>query len=263
MEQVKNSSIVTTASVEKKRSPSLDASLEEVRILGISEYREAADCLAQAFGTDDVARYFFDTPDMAAYSVEYKWNLHVVIMRYVTAAHCYKGLVTTVGPNYDAVALWMRPGEHMDDILTFFRSGLWRLYYKLSSEGRARYYGEFLPLLHHTKQDVLGNRDNESYYLVYLGTKPSARGKGYARKLIEHGTRLADQRGLPVYLESSAAINVPYYSKLGFELKKQIVLQRSEKAIALDIMVREPSNAIITGTSKLKGGVMTVESSMK
>jgi GNAT superfamily N-acetyltransferase len=82
----------------------------------------------------------------------------------------------------------MPPGKNMDDLWTILRSGMWRLWYKLSSEGKTRFYNEFLPLLHHTKHDVMGDRDDNSYYLVYLGSKPSARGKGYARKLIEHMT---------------------------------------------------------------------------
>jgi GNAT superfamily N-acetyltransferase len=74
----------------------------------------------------------------------------------------------------------------MDDLWTILRSGMWRLWYKLSREGKTRFYDEFLPLLHDTKHDVMGTRDDDSYYLVYLGSKPSARGKGYAKKLIEH-----------------------------------------------------------------------------
>jgi GNAT superfamily N-acetyltransferase len=35
---------------------------------------------------------------------------------------------------------------------------------------------------------VLGERDEKSWYLVYLGTRPSARGKGYARRLVEYVT---------------------------------------------------------------------------
>jgi GNAT superfamily N-acetyltransferase len=73
----------------------------------------------------------------------------------------------------------------MDDWWTILRSGMWRLYYKLSAEGRQRFYSEFLPLMHDTMYDVLGPRAEDCYYLVYLGSKPSARGKGYARKLIE------------------------------------------------------------------------------
>src|SRR5690606_13658224 len=55
----------------------------------------------------------------------------------------------------------------------------------LSAEGRKRYFDELLPLLHRTKQEVMGSRDADCYYLVYLGTKPKARGRGYARKLLE------------------------------------------------------------------------------
>jgi hypothetical protein len=94
-----------TFTLEKKRSLSPESS-EEVRVLGIAEYEQAAQSLAEAFAVDEVARYFIDTDDMAAYSDEYKWKLHVDILRYVTAAHCYKGIVTTIGPDYDAVALW-------------------------------------------------------------------------------------------------------------------------------------------------------------
>ena len=91
--------------LEKKRTLS-PVSAEEVRVLGIGEYEQAAKCLAEAFAVDEVARYFIDPDDMASYSEEYKWKMHCDIIRYITAAHCYKGIVTTIGPDYDAVALW-------------------------------------------------------------------------------------------------------------------------------------------------------------
>ncbi len=83
----------------------------------------------------------------------------------------------------------MPPGKNTDDLWTILRSGMWRLYYKLSAEGKKRFYNEFLPLLHDTKHNIMGERDDDSYYLVYLGSKLSARGKGYARTLIEHMTK--------------------------------------------------------------------------
>jgi len=252
MEQTNNNGTLT---LEKKRSLSPETS-EEARVLGISEYEGAAQCLSEAFAVDEVARYFIDTDDMATYSEEYKWKLHCDIIRYVTAAHCYKGIVTTIGPNYDAVALWMPPGQNMDDWWTILRSGMWRLYYKLSSEGKKRFYSEFLPLLHHTKHEIMGERDDDSYYLVYLGSKPSARGKGYARKLIEHMTSQADLENRATYLESSADINVAYYTKYGFSLKKEICLERGPVPIKLGIMVREPQS--IAGGSKLKEQAVVV-----
>ena len=105
MAPVSTSSSSSTATLEKKCSLSPE-STEEVRVIGIAEYEQAAQSLAEAFAIDEVARYFIDTDDMAAYSEEYKWKMHCDILRYITAAHCYKGIVTTIGPDYDAVALW-------------------------------------------------------------------------------------------------------------------------------------------------------------
>ncbi len=64
----------------------------------------------------------------------------------------------------------MPPGKNMDDLWTIFRSGMWRLWYKLSREGKVRFYDEFLPLLHNTMHNVLGSRDDQCYYHVYLGS---------------------------------------------------------------------------------------------
>lgn len=220
--------------------PSFATSDQDVRVVSVSEYKEAALCLAEAFAEDAVARYFIDVPDREHWTEEAKWTLHLEILEYVTYAHCLKGLVTTVGPNYDAVALWMPPGKSNDDFLTILRSGMWRLNYKLSAEGKRRFFNEFLPLLHDAKHQVLGDRDDDAWYLVYLGTKPGSRGKGYARKLIEHVTKQADVEGRPCYLESSNDINPKIYRKMGFEERRRIHLQRADENVDLDLMVREP-----------------------
>ena len=87
----------------------------------------------------------------------------------------------------------MPPARNMDDLPTILRSGMWRLPFQLSAEGRARFFSEFLPLLHKTKAEVLGPRDDKSWYLVYIGTKESARGKGLARACIEEVTRVVSR----------------------------------------------------------------------
>ena len=135
----------------------------------------------------------------------------------------------------------MPPGQNMDDYLTIFRSGMWRLNYRLSAEGNRRFFNEFLPLLHDTMHATLGDRENEAWYLVYIGTRSLGRGKGHARKLIEHVTRLADREGRACYLESSSGTNVPIYQKFGFEETRRIYLQRGGRNIPLNIMVREPA----------------------
>lgn len=81
---------------------------------------------------------------------------------------------------------------------------------------------------------------------MYIGTKAAARGKGYARKLIEYVTANADAKGKACYLESSNAINPFIYRKLGFEVVKTIGLSRTAAKVELDIMVREPAARKIT-----------------
>lgn len=58
--------------------------------------------------------------------------------------------------------------------------------YQLDTEGSTRFFQEFLSKLHNAKLAALGkDDDNDSWYLVYIGTKPGAQKKGYARALIE------------------------------------------------------------------------------
>ena len=76
----------------------------------------------------------------------------------------------------------------MDGLKARLRGGMqkWNLGKKLSPEGSTRFFSEFLPRLHDVKHDVLREHDNNSWYLVYVGTRPQSRRRGYARKLIEH-----------------------------------------------------------------------------
>jgi hypothetical protein len=100
MKSSKSSSII---SEQKHNTPFND---DEVRIIDMSECLGAAECLAKAFEADTLARYFVDAEDTKGYSKEHKWKLHSDILRYMVAAHCLQGFVTTIGPNYDSVALW-------------------------------------------------------------------------------------------------------------------------------------------------------------
>ncbi|ROW05072.1 hypothetical protein VSDG_00379 [Cytospora chrysosperma] len=188
---------------------------ETVRIVGMSEYQQVALSLAHAFAADDLALYLLNSDDMASLSQEEKWKLHVDIFQYMVAAHCLNGEVHVIGPDHEGVALWMPPGKNIDDWWTVIRSGMWRLYFQLSAEGRKRYYDELLPLLHHTKAEILGERDDNAYYL-------------------------ADAENRPVYLESSSLANNAYYAKWGFVVKREIFLKRGPVPVQLSIMVREP-----------------------
>ena len=50
----------------------------------------------------------------------------------------------------------------------------------------------------------------------------------------------ADKQGRISYLESSNTMNLRLYQRLGFEKVRQIYLERGEKQIPMDIMIRRP-----------------------
>ena len=168
-----------------------------IRTVNISECHAAAACLADAFSEDEVAAYFYDCPDTARWSTERKWALHVKTLEFMVYAHIKCGVVQAIGDpksgTFDSVALWMPPGAHMDGLLVLLKTGMWRralsVAWQLSKEGKVRLFKEFVPLLHDTKTEVLKERDPNSWYLVYLGTHSSARGKGLAKRLVADVTR--------------------------------------------------------------------------
>ncbi|KAL9127754.1 MAG: hypothetical protein Q9217_003437 [Psora testacea] len=212
-----------------------------IRLLQKSECRQAGDCLAQAFRHDELAKYFTHTEDRKHCSEAENWDLHVFIMQCIVKAHVSRGMVTVIGNNYDCVALWMPPGKNMDDWITVIRSGMYKFRYKLSKEGRKRFFHEFLPLLHNTKLDVMKEHDQNSWYLVYIGTKPGSRGKGYASALIEYTTRQADAENRLCYLESTNTANAKLYQRLGFQSQKRISLTRAPLPVHMEIMTRQPT----------------------
>ncbi|CAN6674231.1 hypothetical protein TRVA0_050S01068 [Trichomonascus vanleenenianus] len=207
-----------------------------VRKVEAHEYKRAAQVLAEAFGDDKVSCYFSDCDGNTR---EQAKKLEIEIYEYIVYAHILKGVVLTIG-DFEGISCWMPPGQNMDDWWTIIRSGMWRLNFSLGKEGKKRYFDEFLPLLHDTKAECMGDRDDKSWYLVYIGTLPSARGKGYGRKLIEYATDLADKDGLACYLEATTPGNLAVYKKLGFEYIKTIELKRSDEPIPMMIMKREP-----------------------
>ncbi|KAI4142107.1 MAG: hypothetical protein LQ341_003310 [Variospora aurantia] len=217
------------------------AQAEQVRVISRDEHEAAAASLAEAFRYDEVAQYFVKTPDTETWTLDQKWEVHLQIMRCIVLAHCISGLALTVGPNHAAVALWMPPGKNMDGQKTMLLSGLSELNKQLSKEGNCRFI-EFMQLLHQTKTEVLGKYDENSWYLVYIGTRKEARGQGYARMLIDHVTRQADAEGHMCYLESSDGKNPAIYQRFGFTTVQNIKLTRGSKPVELDIMVRHPGS---------------------
>ncbi|GAB0133051.1 hypothetical protein EsDP_00001468 [Epichloe bromicola] len=230
--------------VESKPTLSLIPSTwaTEVRELKMSDRREAGLALAQIFAADPLSLYLMGIDDADCWSSEKLWKLHVRLMTYTYASYKFRGIATAIGTDFDAVALWMPPGTTNDDWLATIWSGTWRLCYQLSRESRKRFFNELFPALHDTKAEIMGHRNDDCYYLGYIGTKASAQGRGYASKLLRHMMCKADGENRAMYLESSNVVNNRFYTKFGFELRKEIVFCRGPVPVRLYCMVREPQN---------------------
>ncbi|KAK2592826.1 hypothetical protein QQS21_009464 [Conoideocrella luteorostrata] len=220
----------------------------EVRELRTSDRREAGLALAQSFAADPLALYLMGIDDATCWSSEKLWNLHVRLMTYTYASYKFRGIATAIGTDFDAIALWMPPGTTNDDWLATLWSGTWRMRYQLPRENRKRFFSELFPVLHDTKAEIMGDRNDDCYYLGYIGTKAGARGKGYASKLLRHMMYKADEENRAIYLESSNERNNRFYAKFGFDFKKEIVLTRGPVPIRLYCMVREPQTDTVSSS---------------
>jgi ribosomal protein S18 acetylase RimI-like enzyme len=62
------------------------------------------------------------------------------------------------------------------------------------------------------------------WYLQAIGTDTEKQGKGYGGVVIRRQLALADEAGMPAYLESSKDTNIPIYQSFGFEVTGTIEL---------------------------------------
>ncbi|MFJ9824110.1 GNAT family N-acetyltransferase [Streptomyces sp. NPDC101160] len=60
--------------------------------------------------------------------------------------------------------------------------------------------------------------------LALIGADPAAQGTGQGAALLRSGLAKADAAGLPVYLESSKAANLPVYEHFGFTVREEFEL---------------------------------------
>lgn len=89
--------------------------------------------------------------------------------------------------------------------------------------------------------EAMGSRHPsfEHAYLFSIGVRPSARGKGLGRKLIQPVLDACDRKGLPAYLENSNPANTGFYNSCGFTPMGDPIMVEPG-APPLVPMVREP-----------------------
>jgi len=110
-------------------------------------------------------------------------------------------------------AIWQRPGVRPDGGLRGLLNLLKMAVALRSSAVRAMRLGQALEA-HHPKRP--------HWYLGMLGTDPAFQGQGIGTATMRPILEICDAEGLPAYLESSKASNIPFYESHGFALCGEI-----------------------------------------
>src|SRR3989304_4413982 len=152
-----------------------------------SQITDAGKVLGRAFWDDPAAIYIM--PDDAARSEQLTWVM-------------------------TGAALWLPPEEtHVSDE-KMSQAGFDELPDRLGEDGYERFGNMF------GRMDELHERDvpEPHWYLFILGVDPLRPGQGVGSALLQEGPPPAAAAGLPCYLETMKARNVPFYQKHGFQV---------------------------------------------
>ena len=81
--------------------------------------------------------------------------------------------------------------------------------------------------------DWLGGHlpEDPCWFLDIVAVDAPARGRGHARRLIEHGLTRAHDEGLPAFLETSIRGNVGLYERFGFRVVEELAAPDGGPAI--------------------------------
>ncbi len=172
-----------------------------VRGARAGEARAIAEALTRAFHDDPVQRFLF--PEERAYQRRGRRNFELLAGRIlrIGAVHVTDGL--------EGAALWLPPGADLT-------AGIAGAIFGLRS---AFAMGPAVPRGSRLLQELARLHPHEPHwYLPVLGTVPDHQGRGHGSALLAPVLARCDETGVPAYLESSKAKNVPFYQRHGFEV---------------------------------------------
>jgi GNAT superfamily N-acetyltransferase len=198
--------------------------------LARSREPEAARVLASAFQDDPLFTAFIPDPQRRAQALP-------VAFRAIVTGHSAVGRVLCLS-TMDAVSVWEAPKGSYGPLsmmrattralpwflrgLTLPEIGRWMSVMRQFSRGRA----EVVP--------------DECWSLSAVGVRPGRQNLGYGVLVLRPILRLADDQGLPVYLETENARNEAFYIKLGFRTVAHVDPAHGPLGVPMWRMLRDP-----------------------
>ncbi len=190
-----------------------------------NEINKAANVLALAFENDPIFNYIFKTPEL--YHKAAPW----LFSTWVRWAVIYgKAWMTEDGKG--VVLMRSLENPHMS-FLSMVRAGMLPTPFKLGWGAFKRFYFEIVETLDRKHAEIMGKTLH--WYGWMIGVRPDSRGTG--RFLMNYCFKMADQAGLPIFLETATEHNVSLYNHKEFEMKEKISVGKAD--FSLYFMVRQ------------------------
>ena len=214
----------------------------QVRVLGSADVAEAAALLARGFAEEPGNRVLFPDADLRRTLAELVFTQQLqATLPYATA------FGASIDGRLGGVAIWHAPEVMPTSVraavelaagLTLRAPQLLRGLPALSAVLVRQ--GASMPWAALQRQGAVARAtDGPTWHLAFLATDPELRGRGLARRLLEHVLDRCDEDGLAAWLETTDPVNPPLYARFGFHTVSHI--DRVGWIPGLWVMRREPS----------------------
>ncbi len=174
----------------------------------LADLDACAAVLAQAF-QDDPGAIVFD-PDPARRAD----MLPGFFRAFVAASLAEDADLVVAGDPVDGIASWFGPVRHGPSDAAMDANGFGEVLQRWGPELSERLLAMTGEIERQHERLITGPH----LRLEFFGVDPSRQGSGIGSVLIEHGHWIADERGLPCYLETFTEPNVRYYERRGYRI---------------------------------------------
>ena len=169
-----------------------------------TDHADVVESLAQAFQTDPALSWIVQDG-------ERRKSVLRGLFRSVVPADANAGFAARSNGN-ESAALWRKPGHASAGTMEFLSS-----LFPMMAVFRST-----LPRALTISKGITAHRPEGHYwYLHYIGVRPVHQGKGFGGKLIRERIAVADEAGLPCWLETATPENVGLYQRFGFAIANE------------------------------------------
>lgn len=192
-----------------------------------NETGQAATSLHEAFRNNLMMQWLAVTPE------NYEKNGKALFETWLNYGARYGMALRT--ENFESIAIRRKPGDIKFSIWRMLRSGMFSTPKLLGREGMKR-LESLGKLCDKAKIDNMATQ--KFWHCWVLGTRPDKQKQGFGRQLMNYTFKVAEQDGLPCYLETvQASDEAAVHSHVGYKVLSTIELLDSDFKLAT--MLRE------------------------